>query len=430
MDNQRRDFIKKTGLTGLGIASGAWLKTWSAPLIDEASDSIVSGSPFIINQANQSVIGSYGEWAAGLMKGKIPSLSFRKKEFTDIKQWKPKAKNRLKERLASPTINKIPDVSVTKKYEFDGLHFEELSWQLPYGPLSEAILIKPLNVKGKLPAILALHDHGGNKYFGAKKLVKTADEQNQVIVDHQKAIYEGRAWANEIAKRGYVVLVTDAFPFGSRRVRLEDVPESLSKGQKDNPETTENIINYNKWASAHEQIMAKSLLSAGTTWPGVFYAEDRSAIDILCAREDVDAKNIGCGGLSGGGMRTVFLAGQDERIKCAVCIGFMTTWKDFVLHKSPSHTWMTYVPLLPNELDFPEILGLRAPLPTLVQNDINDALFTLEEMKEADGILSEIFTKAKAKDNYKCAYYPGPHKFDKTMQEDAFDWFDKWLKSK
>lgn len=132
----------------------------------------------------------------------------------------------------------------------------------------------------------------------------------------------------------------------------------------------------------------------------------------------------------GGGMRTVFLAGQDERIKCAVCIGFMTTWKDFVLHKSPSHTWMTYVPLLPNELDFPEILGLRAPLPTLVQNDIDDALFTLEEMKEADGILSEIFTKAKAKDKYKCSYYPGPHKFDKAMQEDAFDWFDKWLKSK
>jgi hypothetical protein len=25
--------------------------------------------------------------------------------------------------------------------------------------------------------------------------------------------------------------------------------------------------------------------------------------------------------------------------------------------------------------------------------------------------------------------YPGPHKFDKKMQADAFDWFDKWLKA-
>ncbi len=76
------------------------------------------------------------------------------------------------------------------------------------------------------------------------------------------------------------------------------------------------------------------------------------------------------------------------RIKCAVCVGFMTTWKDFVLHKSFTHTWMTYVPLLPNELDFPEILGLRAPLPTLVLNDEQDDLFTLAEMKQADNDLT------------------------------------------
>ena len=35
--------------------------------------------------------------------------------------------------------------------------------------------------------------------------------------------------------------------------------------------------------------MAKSLFSAGTTWPGVFFAEDQKALDILCSRDDVDA---------------------------------------------------------------------------------------------------------------------------------------------
>ena len=25
-------------------------------------------------------------------------------------------------------------------------------------------------------------------------------------------------------------------------------------------------------------------------------------------------------------------------------------------------------------------------------------------------------------------YYPGPHKFDAQMQDEAFAWFDKWLK--
>jgi hypothetical protein len=118
----------------------------------------------------------------------------------------------------------------------------------------------------------------------------------------------------------------------------------------------------------------------------------------------------------------------DARIKCAVCVGFMTTWKDFVLNKSFTHTWMTYVPLLPNELDFPEILGLRTPLATLVLNDEDDELYTLPEMKKADAILTEVYKKAGAENNYKCSYYPGPHKFDKNMQAEAFNWFDKWLR--
>jgi hypothetical protein len=175
--------------------------------------------------------------------------------------------------------------------------------------------------------------------------------------------------------------------------------------------------------------MAKSLFCAGTTWPGVFFAEDQKALDILCARKDVNPNQVGCAGLSGGGMRTVFMGGLDSRIKCAVCVGFMTTWKDLILNKSFTHTWMTYVPILPNEMDFPEILGLRAPLPTLVLNDSDDELYTLPEMQNADKILKDVYAKAKAEDKYKCSYYPGPHKFDSDMQKEAFEWFDKWLKS-
>ena len=250
-----------------------------------------------------------------------------------------------------------------------------------------------------------------------------------MMKDHQLNYYEDAAWANEVAKRGYVVLVSDAFPFASRRVLLQDVPEHLRAGlNDDDPDNPENIKAYNNWAADHEHIMAKSLFSAGTTWPGVFFAEDRKALDILCARPDVDAARVGCGGLSGGGMRTVFMGGLDPRIKCAVCVGFMTTWKEFILDKSFTHTWMTYVPVLPNELDFPEILGLRVPLPTLVLNDEQDGLYTLAEMKRADNILREVFKKAKAEDKYACSYYPGPHKFDRKMQSEAFNWFDKWLK--
>ncbi len=91
------------------------------------------------------------------------------------------------------------------------------------------------------------------------------------MIPHQENYYEGMAWANEIAKRGYVVLVSDAFPFASRRVKINEVPERLRQGLNDSdPENPENIKTYNQWAADHADIMAKSLFSAGTTWPGVF----------------------------------------------------------------------------------------------------------------------------------------------------------------
>jgi dienelactone hydrolase len=337
---------------------------------------------------------------------------------------------RLKERLVIPQIGGTPKVTINKQYEFDGLHIEELTWQLPYGRPTEAILLKPLNAKGPLPGILAFHDHGGNKYFGTVKITRTSENQNPLMKDHQRDYYSNRAWANEIAKRGYVVLVSDAFTFASRRVMFRDVPEEIRRGHTDdNADDPKNIKAYNDWASDHEHIMAKSLFCAGTTWPGVCFAEDQKALDVLCAREDVDKNRIGCGGLSGGGVRTVFMGGLDPRIKCAVDVGFMSTWTDFLLNKSFTHTWMAFAPLLPNELDFPEILGVRVPLPTLILNDSDDGLYTLPEMKRADKILAEVYKKAGAADHYKCSYYPGPHKFDEQMQTEAFNWFDKWLKA-
>src|SRR5262249_21359653 len=190
-------------------------------------------------------------------------------------------------------------------------------------------------------------------------------------------------------------------------VMLQDVPASIRQGlNDDDPENPARINAYNNWAGQHEHIMAKSLFCAGTTWPAIFFAEDQKALDILCSMPEVDAKHVGCAGLSGGGLRTVFMGGLDPRIQCAVCVGFMTTWKDFLLNKSVNHTWMVYVPLLPNELDFPEILGLRIPLPTLVLNDEADDLYTMPEMKRADGILSALYKKANAADRYKCSYYP------------------------
>ncbi len=382
----------------------------------------------------KSLMGAYGNWASEMIAD-LGTMSFRNTTFADVDNWKPKATSKALQFLALPDIQQTSAITVHKKYSYDGLSIEEISWPLSNGGGAvEAIVMKPEQAKGTLPAILALHDHGGNKYFGKRKIVQCSEDRHPLIEQHQQVYYEGLAWANEVAKRGYVVMVHDVFAFGSRRVFPEDVDEvllrehTLKDFSSEEWERPDIISEYNKWASDHEHVLSKSLFCAGTTWPGVVLAEDQIALNILCERKDVDASRIGCAGLSGGGLRTVYLGGLDHRISCAVSVGFMSTWKDFMLYKAYTHTWMLYAPLLPRFLEFPEILGLRVPLPTMVQNNIDDQLFTLSEMKMADSILTEVYKKAKAPDKYSGKFYEGLHKFDAAMQVDAFDWFDRWLK--
>lgn len=382
-----------------------------------------------MNDQNHSIIGLYGPWATTLIDAELPKLSYRRKEFTELEAWQALAKKSIADRLSVPRLGTTPEVEVKEQFTFDGLQIEKLTWQLPYGRPTEAVVLKPAEVKGPLPGILAFHDHSMDKFHGHAKIVQTAKERDPLIAAHQKEYYSDRAWANEIARRGYVVVIADAFDFGSRRVKLEDVPADLRQGLRDPDEgDPKSIKAYNNWAAAHEHVMAKSLFSAGTTWPGVFFAEDQKALDILCQRTDVDAEKIGCAGLSGGGVRTHYMAAMDPRIKCAVPVGFTTTWKDMVMYKSFTHTWMAFIPLIAADLNFPEIIGVRVPMPILVLNNTDDPLYSLSEMKEADNILENVYKKAKADERYKCSFYPGVHKFDKDMQEEAFDWFDRWLK--
>jgi len=431
MSSSRRKFMKSAAALGALPFLPPSLSAYAEPINSRpAIEAKKAGMP----EEKQSIIGFYGPWAASLVEDPA-LLSFRRNQWNDLEEWRAMARGKMLELTAPPETGGVPKVSIHKKYHYDGLDIEEMSWQLPYGRPTGAILLKPQGASGPLPAILGLHDHGGNKYLGKRKITRVSDHTPDFVLEHQEQSYEGLAWANELARRGYVVLVHDAFAFGSRRVMYSDVsgiewgPCNVEGKSDANPEDPENIQAYNSWAAEHEHILSKSLFCGGTTWPGVFLAEDIRALDVLSARQDVDPDRIGCGGLSGGGLRTVYLAGADPRISCAVCAGFMSTWDDFLLNKAYTHTWMTYAPLLPRYLDFPEILGLRVPLPTLILNNSDDELYTMQGMTRAGEILEELYLKAGAGDQCKTSYYPGPHKMDARMQEEAFDWYDRWLKA-
>jgi dienelactone hydrolase len=243
-----------------------------------------------------NMIGAYGPWAAGLSGDEPARLSFRRPRFgaAAIDAWRLEARDRFRAALMQPATGGAPKAELQHRLVYRGLHVEHLTWQLPYGPPTEAVLLKPAGAQGRLPAVLALHDHGGNKYFGWRKIAQFDDQIHPLMKQHRDEYYGGLSWANELARRGFAVLVHDAFAFASRRVRVGDLPEVIRKDLKEvNPESETEIKEYNRFASEHEHLMSKSLLSAGTTWPGVFTAEDQRALDYLCSRDDVDPSRPG-----------------------------------------------------------------------------------------------------------------------------------------
>ena len=375
----------------------------------------------------ENLLGAYGEWAAALAP-EPARLSFRQPGWTDLEAWRSTARARVRETLLPPDTGPLSAATMHRRVEQDGLEIELLTWQLAFGPPTEALLLKPAGARGPLPGVLALHDHGGSKAFGWRKIARFDDGLHPLLRQHQERYYGGLAWANELARRGYVVLVPDAFLFASRRVPGADLPASVNPdGILDDLDSEEGAAAFNRMAATHEPTVMKSILCAGTTLPGIVGAEDQRALDHLLARPEVDPSRVGCCGLSGGGLRSVYLSGLDERLSCACCVGMMTTWRDFLLNRSNRHSWMGYIPALPRDLDYPEILALAVPRPILVLNNRDDALFTLPEMERAQRMLASIYDKAGAPDRHRTTFHPGPHKFDAAMQAEAFAWLDRWL---
>lgn len=355
-----------------------------------------------------------------------PSLSFLSKDWKDTDAWRKEARNKVFELMNFSPASVPLNPTVDSKTMRDGLVFEEISYDMPYGPRTKGFFLYHQNAK-KQPAVVALHDHGGFFYYGKEKIVESGIKS--AALDEHKQHYGGRSWASELAKRGYAVLAIDNFLWGSRSIPIDSVnDEMVGNFEGLAPGSEDYIRNFNfLWDSVESSITVSTLANAGTCWPAILSYEDMRSVDYLLTRPEIDPSRIGCGGLSGGGLRTIFLAGLDPRIKAAFCVGFMSTLRGMLRNHIRGNSLIMYVPHLLSFLDLPDVIALRAPAPLLVQLDRDDGLFSLKGMEEANQKISKIYEKMQHPENYTGRFYPGRHKFDVEMQEDAFAWLGKKL---
>ena len=289
-----------------------------------------------------------------------------------------------------------------------------------------AYVLIPKGRKGPRPAILDLHSHGGMFVYGKEKVMPMPKGDSPAIANYRQEYYEGRSTSLALCRRGYVVVSIDSFYFGERRTFFGNDAEKY--GFDRSKYSLQEVESLNRRAAAGEATLFKSLSWAGATWQGVAHWDDLRTVDYLVSRPEVDPARIGCVGISMGGYRTDFLAALEDRIQCAVSVGWMSALRPMIRSHVDTHSFIHFLPGLAHFLDLPDVLGCMVPKPLMVQQCSRDELYTMDGMKEALRKLEAIYAKAGASSNFIGRFYDRPHTFSLKMQEEAFDWLDRWLK--
>jgi dienelactone hydrolase len=403
-------------LASLASEGGAALAHAAAPL--QAASPPPGGPhlgtlyPFIQKQADRSGF----------------ELSFLHDKFRSLKAWQPRARTRVFDRLFYAPAPVAPRPEVIRRDDRGDHIREDLTFQTTPDVRVPACILIPKSATGAAarpaPAIVVLHCHGGMYVWGYDKVVETPDE-HPVLQQVKQQLYGGKSIATELVRRGYVVITIDMFYWGQRRLLLDDDPPAYRDPRS---MTNDEVAAFNRRSQQSEQLVARSLFTAGITWPGVVLWDDLRTVDYLITRPEVDPKRIGCVGLSVGGYRSFLLAALDPRIKAAVDVCWMTSFGSQIKqHVVNTVGFSFHIIGLYRDLDLPDLAALIAPRSLMVISGSQDRLFAREGVDAAFAKIEHCFRKAGAPDRQNCRLYDAPHQFNAAMQGDAWDWLARQI---
>ena len=362
------------------------------------------------------------------------TLGFLDPRWKKLDAWKKAARPELIRMLSYHPAAVPLSAKIEATGRRDGFRIERLTITATAQHSIPGWLLIPDKQRAGKPGLIAIHDHSGRYVWGHEKILSAPDDP-AFLTEFRRGAY-GRPYAEELARRGFVVLIIDGFYFGVRRLRVEAMDPATAPPVFRARLTALAALDRNsvEWSRAvdslcsdFEHLTAKTIFTSGATWPGILAWDDRRAVDYLCSRPEVNPDRIGCLGLSIGGLRTAYLIGADPRIKASCVMGWMTEFHAQLRNHLRNHTWMVYVPGLFNVMDLPDVAGLHAPGALLVQQCRRDALFPVEAMQGAITRLEQIYAKAGMKERFRGSFHDVPHRFTPTMQDEAFDWLERWL---
>lgn len=222
-----------------------------------------------------------------------------------------------------------------------------------------------------------------------------------------KAAEPYQAFAQGLARQGYVVLIYDPIGQGERiQYPNENLKSTIGVGVREHLH------------AGNQQFLVDEFLGTWRAWDGV------RALDYLLTREEVDPKHIGLTGNSGGGTMTTWLCGLDDRYTMAAPSCFVTSFRRNLENELPADTEQCPPNAIALGLDHEDFIAAMAPKPVIILAKERD-YFDVRGSEAAFQRLQHLYRLLGAED--KIALFTGPtgHGFSQENREAMYRWFHR-----
>lgn len=337
-------------------------------------------------------------------------LAWGKAEEKDFAKWKAQARHVLAECMQNlQPAPKAYAMEVTDREQRDGYEARKIRFNLSEWSRVPAYLLVPEG-KGPFPAIVLLHDHGAHFSIGKEKMVRPFHVAPEVMEDADqwaRQCYDGQYVGDYLARHGYVVLAVDALFWGER-------------GRKEG-------TSYDA-----QQALASNFLQMGASWGAFINVDDMRSAEFLASLPFVDKERVGSLGFSMGAYRSWMLAALTDVVRASASICWMNTTEHLMTltnnQNKGGSAYAMLIPALRRYLDYPHVASIACPKPTLFFNGTRDKLFPIEGVKDAYQEMEAVWKSQGASDRLVTKLWDEKHFFNKEMQKETLEFFDRWLK--
>lgn len=301
------------------------------------------------------------------------------------------------------------DMKVVDSEQREGYRALKVEFNISRWTRVPAYLLVP-DGDGKFPSVVMLHDHGAHFLIGKEKMVRPFNDDPAIISDADSWVekcYDGRYVGDYFARNGYVVLSVDALFWGDR---------GCAEG-----------IDYDR-----QQALASNFLQMGASWGAYINMDDMRSVEFLSSLPFVDRERIGCLGFSMGAYRSWMLSSMTDLVKVSASVCWMNTTEYLMtVDNNQNKGGSAYSMLLPGirkYMDYPHVASIACPKPSLFFNGSLDKLFPVAGVEDSYGQMREVWDSVGASDRLVTKMWDEKHFFNKKMQEEVLEFFNKWIK--